>query len=226
MRQEFTQWWFFAKIQAMRARQRKLSAADKKRSSRQVFVTWTMCVGRNKCKMRELYLGKRNPSDLKNNSEWNYCITWQRRKLLRLYDPIDNWRKLETRILDRMCINSFPRDLTPNVLWKKVVNRQIWKVHQRTQKKFVRVRTKTDSFDQVIRQGKARMVMLYQSEHEETTDLWEMTIKANKLRIHTSHIRNDWVQTICGNLYKLLKRENVRQYRQGVFGMAYLNNNG
>ncbi|MGL4369490.1 MAG: hypothetical protein ACRCUT_07450, partial [Spirochaetota bacterium] len=146
---EFTQWWYFAKIQGMRARQRKLSIAEKKLPPRQIFISWTKCLNRNKCKIELIYKGERNPSDMKTNTQWYYFITWQKIKLLRWLDTLDIWRKCETRLLDKMNAHSFNRDETPDVLWKKVVTRQRWKAHQRLKKEVVRVRTPTESFDQV-----------------------------------------------------------------------------
>jgi len=59
-------------------------------------------------------------------------------------------------------------------------------VHQRLAKDFVRTRTPMDSFDQVIRQGKARLRKQYLEICEQEDDLWTVAIKVNKLKINTT----------------------------------------
>lgn len=168
------------------------------------YVTWSQCCMRNKNKMELLYRGTRT-KDSPVNDEWTRAMSWQKKKLMRLYDPHEAWRKREDLVLKRMNAGNFPRNEAPDVPWRL----RVYKLLQK-QKKLVRERrpkrsdSSTEStFDRTIRQAKKRLREQYRREYTSPDEIWTMNMKANRLKINSMHLRGDWHQTIFENREKL-----------------------
>ena len=135
---EFTQWWFHQLSEGIRSRHRALALAENRTPHHElVYITWTNCIGRNKCKAEKLYHHDRM-KDLKINDAWDHCISWQKKKLTRLYDTLEAWRKREHLILKRMNTHNFSSNLAPHSIWNFKVYKQVAKAKKLVRKQFSR----------------------------------------------------------------------------------------
>jgi len=76
--------------------------------------------------------------DLKINDAWDHCISWQKKKLNRLYDTLEAWRKREHLILKRMNTHNFSSNLAPHSIWNFKVYKQVAKAKKLVRKQFSR----------------------------------------------------------------------------------------
>ena len=221
-RQDFSQWWFHQLSESIRSRHRNLDKAEARtRHHAPSFLTWSSCIGRNKCKIERVYRNIRM-KQLKINGPWDHCIAWQKKKLTRLHDRLEAWRKREHLILKRMNAHNFPRNKAPDILWNFKVYKQAWKAKRIIAKKHNRP-ARIPIYEQLLRQTKSRLYRQYREELAEPDDLWTVNIKANKLKINTIHLRKDWTQCIFSNMDKMRYRyhehnkKNKEGYRHLVF---------
>jgi len=71
----------------------------------------------------------------------------------------------------------------------------------------------------VMKRARHRYNRKYFETYDESDDLWTLNIKANKIRIHTVHLRSEWVQCIFQNLEKFRYQfyEHSKQNPEGVY---------
>jgi len=203
-KKEFTQWWFHKLSMGLRSRHNYLSNNDILEII-ELKPLWTNCIGKNKSKVELIYQGKRQVFP-KSQSDWLYCISWQKKKIARNNDELDLWRKTESKLLERMNNNNFKRNLSPNNIWNFHVYLQCMKVNKLYSKTFLKNIPEKWEWKHVIKRARQRYNKKYFEIYQNPDDLWTLNIKANKLKVNTIHIRNDWGQCIFRNLDKMRYR--------------------
>ncbi len=224
-KKEFTQWWFHRFSMSIRNRQLKLNKHQNNISEKKVTkqkYTWNYCCFRNQSKIRKFY--KKILYGDSRLESWTASISWQKKKITRLNDVIDLWRKTENKCLNRMNQNNFTYNNSPNIIWNNKVYKQCMKVKKLYLKKYNKQVPELYQWKHVTKRARYRLTRKYKETVETPDSEWTLCIKANKLKINTIHIRSDWSQCISSNYEKMTYRyyEHSKKKKGGYKHLEFL----
>lgn len=195
---EFPDWWIRVHLSNLRNRHYYWFSRDGRRPAKR---TWQECFRNNKDKLfyRHGYRKREAGMPL---SEWAYCITHQRMKLVRYHDLNYAWRVKEYEVLERMNAHRFQYDNIPSV-WKYCSQSQVSKSNKYFRQPWKDKQSRITSWSKCIYRSQKRL--MNDSMPEEVT-LWDLCYKVNYNKLRRLWQILQWDTCIYDNYNKLKRR--------------------